>query len=175
MGFRMSNCKKFLIVALFLIFGVSTASADVMWPSLFVACGRMSLWVIIGGLIVETGFVKYFTKENWKKSILVSVSMNLATGFLGTFLIFLGGMGLEGLLEVVEYVLNIHVRTFHWTHWIAAYVFAIVINTLIEGGVIKLMLKLKFKDTYKWLFVANAISIIMCAIYVAAVVNTPIG
>ena len=129
----------------------------------------MSLWVIIGGLIVETGFVKYFTKENWKKSILVSVSMNLATGTLGYILIEIGGLGLAFLLETGPTILNIKVHCFYLSDWIVSYIFAVFINTLIEGGIVKLMLKLKFKDTYKWLLAANAISIIMCAIYVAVV------
>ena len=167
----MSDYKKFLIVVLTFIFGISEVNADVVWPSLYIAAGKASIWVIVGGLIVETGFVKYFTKENWGRSILVSVTMNLATGLLGNFLIVFGGLWLDFFLSSVQYVLNIHVGTFHWSHWIPAYILAILINTLIEGGIVKLILwkTQKFKNILPWLFAANAISIIMCAIYVAVV------
>ncbi len=156
----MFHYAKYLIVSL-LLFATSDVNADIAWPALYVVAGKSSIWVIIGGLLVETGFVKYFARKNWWKTILVSVVMNLATGIIGNIIIAIGGLGVAMLMAFVP--------TFHIVVWIATYFFAVIINTIIESIIIQLMLKLNFKKTYKWVFVANAISIIMCAIYVAVV------
>ena len=157
----MSNYRKYLFVILFLILGTTTANANVIWPSLYISAGQRSAWAIVGGLIVEIGFVKYFTKCSWLKTVLVSIAMNIASATLGNIALIFGGLGLEFIL------LPVSPATFLLSHWFLSYFLGIIINTLIEGGIIRLILKLKFKDTYKWLALANAISIIIGIIYVA--------
>jgi hypothetical protein len=55
--------------------------------------------------------------------------------------------------------------TFHPTHWFISYIFAILSNVLIEGFTIKIILKHSLKNMFRWLFVANAISVIVCVLF----------
>lgn len=158
----MSFGKKFLIAFFLFISTVSTVHADFIWPAYyFLVAGFIPIWVIIGGLIIETGFVKYFTKVSYRKAILLSVLMNLVSAILGAIFCLIGLM-IAG--KVYPYTLKILPSGWYVHALTAVNISAVFINTLIEGQVIKLMLKLKFKHTYKWLLVANAISVTMCFI-----------
>ena len=142
------------------------ARADVIWPSLYIVKGMLSLKVIILGLIVELLFVKYFTKTNWKQASIVTVLMNLITTFLGIFLIPISGLGSEIVFDFVFHAYDkFGIGTFHWSHWLVSYLLVMIINTIIEGLFIKLILKLKLKQIFCWLMLANAISVFLCFIY----------
>ena len=130
--------------------------ADVVWPSLYIAAGMTSLKVIIIGLLIELFFVKFFTNTHWLKASIITVIMNGVTCLLGMVLIPISGIFVE--------IIPPH-KTFHWTHWFLDYLLAILINTLLEGLILKLILKLKFKNIFTWLFIANAISILICVLF----------
>lgn len=146
-----------LLLSIFVIFLLNTpAFADVVWPSLYIATGMVSIKVILVGLLVELFFVKFFTDTHWLKAIGITILMNGTTCLLGIILIPISGLFVE--------LIPPH-KTFHWTHWFLDYLLAILINTAIEGFIIKLILKLKFKNIFTWLFIANAISILICIIF----------
>ena len=151
--------KKFLFALLFIILFSTPAFADVVWPSLYIAVGMLSVYVIIAGLLIEWLFVKYFTDTNWLKAGLVAFGMNLITCLLGIILIPISGL----LVEFIMYPVS--PATFHWSHWLMSYLVIILMNTLIEGLVIKLALKQKFKSVFWWLFGANTISVLICILY----------
>ena len=48
------------------------ASANMVWPSLYIAEGMRSWYVILIGLVIEILFVKYFLKEEFYCSLLLS-------------------------------------------------------------------------------------------------------
>ena len=147
--------KKLLLTILFVFFLNCPAFADVVWPSLYIAAGMVSLKVIVLGLLIELVFVKIFTNINWLKASIITIIMNGVTCLLGVVLIPISGLFVE-LLPT---------KTFHWTHWFLDYLLAILINTIIEGLIIKLILKLKLKRIFIWLFIANAISILVCILF----------
>lgn len=147
--------KKYFSILVVLLLG-SPAFADVVWPSLYIATGIVSLKVIFVGLLVELFFVKYFTNIRWLKAGIVTFIMNSVSFILGMIHIPVSGLIAELIMPF---------NTFHWTHWVVSYLLAIIINTLVEGFIIKLILKLQLKDTYLWLFGANAISILICIIF----------
>ena len=155
---------KKILFYLYLIFLSSPAVyADVIWPALYITKGMLSLKVIILGLIIETLFVKIFTKTDWKKSCLVSVLMNLITSLLGIILIPLFGLLSELVFDFVFHSYDkFGIGTFHWSHWLVSYIMVIILNTLIEAFVIKKALKLNYKNILWWLFIANAISVLIC-------------
>jgi len=147
------------------IFSIFPANADVIWPSMYVSVGISSLWSIIGGLIIEIVIVKYFFKVSWIKTIVICIPMNLATVIVGGAIIFIGGLGVEILLYPMDAILGI--GTFHWSHFVAAYVLAIFVNTLIESTIMRLFIKnIKYKRIFWCLFWANAVSIMIAAVYV---------
>lgn len=157
-----STLRKCTLLPLFAFLLNSTAHADIVWPSLYIAEGMASLPVILAGLIIEIFFVKYFTKIKWLKAIAVAFLMNLVTSMVGLYTNTFSGLFLELILNYVDY----HSPTFNWDHWILHYTTIIFINTLIEGVVVRLTLKLKLKNTFWWLFLANTISVMLCAIYI---------
>lgn len=153
--------KKKLILfipLLFLVMSLSV-SANMVWPSLYIAEGMRSWHVILIGLLIEIIFVKFFLKESHLKSVLIAFIMNLASTVLGVVVIPLSGFIGEVLM------IPFGTGTFHPTHWLMSYVFAILSNVLIEGLTIKIISKKEFKKMFWWLCVANAISIIICILF----------
>ena len=78
------------------------ANADIVWPSLYIAKGMLSIKVILLGFIIELFFVKYFTKTDWKKALTVTVLMNLITTILGIIFIPLSGLGSEFIFDFAQ-------------------------------------------------------------------------
>lgn len=150
---------------LFLIFLICIfpyVYADVIWPSMYIASAQGSIPVIIAGLLIEIGFVKYFTKVGWIKTIVVTTVMNAVSATVGRILILISGLIATAFASFVTFGKT---GTFHWFHWFVSYIFAILTNTILEGAVIRLMMKLSLSKTFRWLAAANAITIIICAIY----------
>ena len=89
--------------------------------------------------------------------------MNAVSAMLGTFLIAILGLIID-VAWLSDFYTKLGMSLFHWTHFLLAYVFAIFVNILIEGDIVKIMMKLPISKTFRWLFFANAISIGMCLI-----------
>ena len=160
------NIKNFILGIALIIFISLPVNADLIWPSLYIAQGMLSIKVILLGLIVELFFVKFFTKVNWKKALIVTFLMNLITTILGMIFIPLSGLGSEIVFDFVFHAYDkFGIGTFHWSHWLVAYLLVILINTLIEGLFIKLTLKIKLLKTFWWLMTANAISVFVCFLF----------
>lgn len=151
--------KYALVCIISLILMPVTASANMVWPSLYIATGMRSWYVILAGLLIEIIFVKFLLKETWLKSSLISFIMNLVSTVVGVVLIPLSGI----LGEVI--LIPFGTGTFHPTHWMVSYVLAILSNVLIEGLTVKLIFKHSFKKMFWWLFLANAMSVIICILF----------
>ena len=160
------NIKNFILAISLITFAVLPANADLIWPSLYIAKGMLSIKVILLGLILELFFVKHFTKVSWKKAATVTFVMNLITTMLGIIFIPLSGLGSEFVFDFVFHAYDkFGIGTFHWSHWLTAYLLVILINTIIEGLFIKLTLKIKILKTFWWLLIANAISVFICFLF----------
>ena len=160
------NIKNFILAISLITFAVLPANADLIWPSLYIAKGMLSIKVILLGLIIELFFVKYFTRVSWKKASIVTFLMNLITTIFGMIFIPLSGLGSEFIFDFVFHGYDkFGIGTFHWSHWLTAYLLVIVINTLIEGLFIKVTLKIKLLKTFWWLMIANAISVFICFLF----------
>ena len=152
--------KLFYILSALFLFS-APAFADVVWPSLYIVGGMMSAKVIIAGLLIEFWFVKFFTKTTWLKAGLVAFVMNLITCLLGIVIIPISGL----LIEFIMYPFS--PATFHWSHWLVSYLVIVLVNTLIEGLVVKFGLKQTYKSVLWWLFIANTLSVLMCILFMA--------
>lgn len=135
------------------------ASANMVWPSLYIAEGMRSWYVILIGLVIEIFFVKCFLKGTFLKSVFISFVMNLVSTVLGVVVIPLSGF--IGELLMIPFGTG----TFDPTHWLMSYAFAILSNVLIEGLTVKFIFKYEFKKMLWWLCVANAISVIICILF----------
>lgn len=154
----MSSEKKRTLLTIFLAFLLipNVIYANMIWPSVFVLERTHSIHVIIIGFLIEGLFVKYFLKESLGKSFIISFIMNLVSTVLGIIFIPFSGI-------IAEFVLFWE-ATFDILHWIASYILAIIVNVLLEGMTLEWIYKKKFKETYKCLFIVNAISVIICLI-----------
>jgi hypothetical protein len=160
------SIKKLILAISLIVFTTLPASADLIWPSLYIAKGMLSIKVILLGLIIELFFVKHFTKINWQKALTVTFLMNLITTILGMIFIPLSGLGSEFVFDFVFHAYDkFGIGTFHWSHWLAAYLLVIFINTVTEGLFIKLTLKIKILKTFWWLLIANAMSVFICFLF----------
>ncbi len=160
------NIKNFILSVALIAFIALPANADLVWPSLYIAKGMLSIKVIFLGLIIELLFVKYFTKVDWKKASTVTILMNLITTILGIIFIPLSGLGSEFVFDFVFHAYDkFGIGSFHWSHWLTSYLLVIFINTFTESLFIKLMLKLELKKTFWWLLIANSISVFICFLF----------
>jgi hypothetical protein len=92
--------------------------------------------------------------------------MNLITTLLGIIFIPISGLGSELVFDFVFHAYDkFGIGTFHWSHWLTAYLLVIIINTFIEGLFIKLTLKVKLAKTFWWLLIANGISVFVCFLF----------
>ena len=149
---------SFILLISLLLIPVSV-SANVVWPSVYIAEGMRSFYVILAGLVIETVFVKLFLKESLLKSVLIAFIMNLISSVVG--FIVIPASGLIGEILLIPFDKG----TFHISHWIMSYILAILSNVLIEGLSIKYIYKCSFKKMFWWLCVANAISIVICILF----------
>lgn len=160
------NIKNIILTISLIIFITLPANADLVWPSLYITKGMLSIKVILIGSIIELFFVKYCTKVDWKKAFIVTILMNLITTILGIIFIPLSGLGSEFVFDFVFHAYDkFGIGSFHWSHWLTAYLLVIFINTFIEGMFIKLTLKLTFKKIFWWLLIANSLSVFICFLF----------
>ena len=152
-----------IIISILCAIALSAAHTNIIWPSLHIANGLSSLPVTLAGLVVRILFVKYFTKAEWLKTIIVAFFMSLAVRVVG---VYLGTFFVLSLELIFYYNFGYAPQTFSWSHWTPAYIITAFINTLIDYDAIELMLELKLKNTFRWLFLANTINMIICATYV---------
>ena len=158
--------KSFILSTALIILVSFPVHADVVWPSLYISKGMLSIKVILLGLFIELFFVKYFTKVSWKKASIVTFLMNLITTVLGMIFIPISGLGSEFVFDFVFHAYDkFGIGTFHWSHWLTAYLLVIFINTFIEGLFIKLTLKVKLTKIFWWLLIANSISVFLCFLF----------
>lgn len=158
--------KNFIFILSLITVTSLPVYADLIWPSLYIAKGMLSIKVILLGLFIELFFVKYFTKADWKKASIITFLMNLITTLLGMIFIPLSGLGSEFVFDFVFHAYDkFGIGTFHWSHWLASYLLVILINTFIEGLFIKLTLKIKLLKTFWWLLTANSISVFLCFLF----------
>ena len=90
-----------------------------MWPSLHIANGLSSLPAILARLVVVLPFVKYFTKAEWLKTIMVAFFMSLAVRVVG---VYLGTFFVLSPELIFYYNFGYAPQTFSWNHWALAYI-----------------------------------------------------
>lgn len=155
--------KKILLAILPLIALFPTVvSANIVWPSIYIAEGMRSLGVILSGFLIETIFVKIYEKQTWLRAVLISVIMNTSSTLIGIILIpaigFAGTLLLGFLSEYIPALGN----TFDTPLWIFSYLLTVFANVFVEGSTTQYAAKIPFKKTFWWLLAANTLSVLIC-------------
>ncbi len=155
----MKNEKLRFITAMTLLFFAlpTVASANIVWPSLYIVTGIMSWYIILAGLIIEVLFIRFIVKPTWVKSIVMAVGMNIASAVLGLFFIPFTGFVATLLYGFLPFAGG----TFDLVLWGISYILAVFCNVGIEGLFLKLVFKIPFKKNFVWLLIANALSVIL--------------
>lgn len=159
MEMRSEKGKCGLFCLLCFLFMPVLVSANMVWPSLYIAQGLRSWYVILLGLAIEGIFVKCFLKQGYLKSGLIAFVMNVVSTVLGIAVIPISGFVGEILM------IPFGTATFHLSHWVMSYLFAILSNVLLEGLTVKIIFKHPFKQMFWWLCLANSISILICILF----------
>ena len=134
-----------------------TASANIVWPSLFIVTGMMSWYIILAGLVIEILFIKKIINPGWVKSIVMSLGMNVASAIIGLLIIPVSGF-------IAAIVFGMIWNTFDLALWAISYILAVFSNVCIEGLFIKLVFKLPFKKNFLWLLIANSLSVVLAIV-----------
>ena len=142
------------LVSLAFVSTTFIASANVVWPSLYLVQNYFTWYVILVGLAIETGFAKFYLKTTWLRSLLIMLAVNAISALVGIILIPLSGL----FVEIILYPFG--GSTFDIFHIIFDLFLAILINAWVEGLSLKLF-KYSFDSNFWWLLVANAVSVIV--------------
>jgi len=127
--------------------------------------GLISIFIIILGSLVKIGFVKHFTRVRKKDAVIIAIAMNIISLIIG--------------LPVSYIMLS---RLVYSSSYLTAmlgcfllYISIVFLNTWIEGEIIQRKLLRSLSKTYRWLFVANAISIGISIIFALIFVLIKLG
>ena len=148
---------KIILAAAFLLLPLA-ASANLIWPSIYIVEQYYVWYVILIGLLIEIAAAHKFLKTSWKKSTLVMVAANAISALLGLLLIPVSGL----LVEILT--IPFGGGTFGLLNWILDYLCAVLVNACVEGLALKWIFKYPFKPNFLWLFVANLVSVLICII-----------
>ena len=150
-----NSILKSTIVILLLLCPLA-ARADVIWPSIYIVQQYYAWYVILAGWLIEVIAARIFLKTTWKKSFVVMTVANAISALLGVILIPCSGILVEML------TIPFGGGTFHITHWILDYLCVVIVNTIVEGAVLRTIFKIPIQSNYWWLVIANLISVIIC-------------
>ncbi len=132
---------------------MSTTLADVVWPALFLEERLLSVWIILGGLVIEYFFVWLITDLGALKAIWADLVMNAASTALGIVLIPVVGL----LLAIFPGDL---LGTFSPVGWGLTFILAVLLNTWIEAIVLWKGFKQHLGKRELWLLcLANTLSV----------------
>jgi hypothetical protein len=128
---------------------------DIAFPELLLAGRLLAWWIVVIGLAVEFPFVRLITGFPIKRCVLADLAMNAASTLIGFFFISILGLGWElgGLDALGE-------RRFAALHWGGTFLLAVIVNSVIELGVLRFGFNQKFSwRGFLWLSVANSLSV----------------
>ena len=150
------------VTALIMTLFPTVASANIVWPSIYIAEGMRSFQVIFLGLLIETIFVKIFEKQTWLRAVIITVIMNLVSTLLGIILIPVIGFIATLILGYLSEFLPALGNTFDTPLWIFSYILTVFINVFVEGYTTQYTAKIPFKKMFWWLLAANTLSVLSC-------------
>jgi len=153
------ECKKAFAIAALLLLFPTAASADVVWPALFLETRLLTWWTVSIGLLVEFLVIWKAFGLSAKRAALIDLAANAASVLLGIILIPLAGIAWEVFPGLVFYKV-FNVGTFNPVTWAATYLFAVAINAGLEWTVIQKGFRLPIGKRGFWIIAgANAISV----------------
>ena len=110
---------------------IVTCLGDVVWPSLFVAYYYYASFAILLGFLVEWVVFHHWLGFAWKRAFFAALVANALSAALGVVLIPLSGLGWEFTIGLLMRRIG-EIGTFNPVTWIASWLLAVLVNTLVE-------------------------------------------
>lgn len=136
-----------------------TASADVVWPALFLETRMFTWWTIGSGLLVEFFVIWWLFRLTPGRAASATFVANAISALMGIPLLPIAGI----IWEIYPGSIYMHFLkwgTFNPITWTATFVMACLINTVIEAAVYTKGFKFVVRRReFCWIFVANAASV----------------
>jgi len=130
------------------------ATADMVWPAIYLETRLFTWWTIGFGLLIEFFFVRWLFALSTRKAAIATVVANAASAVAGVPLIPIGG------IILVLYMGPLHWGTFNPISWVATFLLACLITTAIEALVYRYGFKFRVRRReFIWLSVANSLSV----------------
>jgi hypothetical protein len=136
------------------------ATADMVWPALYLETRILTWWTIGLGLIIEFFFVRWLFALSIRKAVIATVIANAVSAVAGVPLIPLAGIAWDFFPGIILYQAPLHWGTFNPVAWAATFVMACLITTVIEALVYRHGFKFVVRRReFIWLLVANSLSV----------------
>lgn len=139
-------------------------TVDVVWPALYLSSSYWTWWVILASLVIELPVVVWSFELPLKRAIVADLLMNAASAVVGMLALAIAGIGWEIFPGLLLYKL-LNLGTFNPITWSATFILAVVINTAIEGFVLRFVFKTQL--TFSRLLLlgsANAVTVFLAAV-----------
>ncbi len=140
-----------------------TVFANIVWPSIYIAEGLRSWYIILSGLIIEAVFIKFFADKTFKQAGIISIVINAISTVVGVLMIplvgFFGAIFIGMILDAIVSGLG---NTFDTAMWICEYILTVLTNVVVEGLAARIIFKMSFRRSLWWLLLSNAISVVIC-------------
>lgn len=138
--------------------------ADVVWPALLLSARLWAWWCIGLSVLIEAAALWRFAGMRPWTAIAGSAAMNLASAFCGTLLLPLAGLRWE-LFASLTFEPWFHWGTFNPINYIATWVAAVLLSTLIETSVLWLLFMMPWtRRLTAVVLIANAVTVSLASL-----------
>jgi hypothetical protein len=129
------------------------AHADMVWPALYVVDSHFRFWyVVVIGLLLEAGVLRWRLISNPKKALLVSLVANAFSATVGIFLLAFGMIGWHCIAD------NFVKGTFASFNKIATVGLMLIGSTFLEMLIARRICKYPLRQTFLIFILGNILS-----------------
>ena len=131
----------------------SVAHADVIWPAIYVADSHFRFWyVVIVGLLLEAGVLRWRLIPDTKKALLVSLAANAFSATIGVYIMVYGMLGWHLVVD------NFVKGTFAPFNEVATIILMLLGSAFLETLVARGIWKYSLRQTFPVFILGNILS-----------------
>jgi hypothetical protein len=157
---------KKLPILIFAILLPAAAYADVIWPALYAETKVSSVPIIVASLLIEFWFFKWLFRAGYRKTLIYTISANIASGVIGLIARPISGIIYELSLGMLINSL-FDWGTFNPVAWFFVPIIGGAVNAVIELGTIRLIWKEEInKKRFVLTCFVNAVTVAIATVWV---------
>jgi hypothetical protein len=140
-----------------------TILLNMVWPAIYIASGLAKLWYCIFFTIaIEWIILKFFLKDKWGKTLVMSAIGNVVSGLAGIFI-------MPWVMILWHFIADRFMpdATFDNINWFLSYVFMCIGSVALEAMVVMLTFKKPFKKLIFSMLIGNALTYLLIGILIA--------